>query len=241
MARRATCESWKCLDVRQVHRRNLLWPGLQFSWDWTRDDEPSGSITILIEPDSVLLSYRIRLYDTTEWKDIRQRIPVTWTSCHFGGKRPWFICDVSSNGKYCGRRVAKLYLAGELFACRHCYGLAYESQQQNPRTRARRRAQKIMMRLGGSGDLADPFPEKPSGMHWRTYQRLYDQADAAETKADDLFCERLLQILPECAPGYRRPVRRRRVRRARRPADLNANRLRAIFDRWRRQRGSGNC
>jgi hypothetical protein len=30
MARRAICESCKSLDVRQLHRRNVLWPGLQF-------------------------------------------------------------------------------------------------------------------------------------------------------------------------------------------------------------------
>jgi hypothetical protein len=233
MARRAICESCKSLDVRELHRRKLLRPGLRFVWVWMRDDEPRGSITIFVEPDAVLLFYRSCLRGGTKWKDIVQRVPTTWTSCRVGGKRPWFICAVSSNGKYCGRRVAKLYGAGELFACRHCYGLAYGSQRQDPETRARRRAQKIVWRLGGSGSMADPFPEKPRGMHWRTYHGLYDQAVAAETKADDLFLERLLRKFPE-RPGNRRPVRRRRVRRARRPA-LNANRLRAVSGRWRRR------
>jgi hypothetical protein len=30
------------------------------------------------------------------------------------------------------------------------------------------------MMLGGSGSLAESFPPKPKGMHWRTYWRLYD-------------------------------------------------------------------
>lgn len=34
--------------------------------------------------------------------------------------RRWFVCSVHANGRYCGRRVALLYLAGELFACRRC-------------------------------------------------------------------------------------------------------------------------
>ena len=34
----------------------------------------------------------------------------------------------------------------------------------------------IKMRLGGSNDPLDPFPQKPRGIHWRTYRRLRDQA-----------------------------------------------------------------
>jgi hypothetical protein len=32
---------------------------------------------------------------------------------------------------------------------------------------AGRRAQMIKMRLGGSNDFLEPFPQKPRGMHWR--------------------------------------------------------------------------
>jgi hypothetical protein len=40
-------------------------------------------------------------------------------------------------------------------------------------------AQKIRIKLGGSGSLAEPFPEKPKGMHWLTYLRLRARAHAA--------------------------------------------------------------
>ncbi len=33
---------------------------------------------------------------------------------------------------------------------------------------------------GGSPCIVDPFPEKPKGMHWRTYQRLQLEAEGAE-------------------------------------------------------------
>jgi hypothetical protein len=56
---------------------------------------------------------------------MQQRVAISWTPCRFGGERPWFICSVCANGTYCGRQVTKLYDAGRLFACRHCYRLAY--------------------------------------------------------------------------------------------------------------------
>ena len=43
-----------------------------------------------------------------------------------------------------------------------------------------RRLQKIRMRLGGSADMTEPFPEKARGMHRRTYLRLRERAEAAE-------------------------------------------------------------
>jgi hypothetical protein len=76
------------------------------------------------------------------------RVPITWAPCHLGGRRPWFICSVRMNGQYCGRRVALLYAAGELFACRCCCGLAYASQQKDLLVRNVSRSAKIRARLG---------------------------------------------------------------------------------------------
>jgi len=42
----------------------------------------------------------------------------------YGSPQPLQFCR---NGRYCGRRAAILYGAGELFACRRCYGLSYAS------------------------------------------------------------------------------------------------------------------
>jgi hypothetical protein len=33
------------------------------------------------------------------------------------------------------------------------------------------KAQKIKLRLGGSANVLEPFPDKPKGMHWRTCDR----------------------------------------------------------------------
>ena len=119
----------KSIDVRRWHRRARLSAGQTFSWAWACAGEPSGSIKVRAEEDAVTLIYRTRHLLPADWKAVEQRVPVTWTPCHLGGQRPWFVCAARVNGRYCGRRVAVLYLAGEVFACRKCYGLAYASQQ----------------------------------------------------------------------------------------------------------------
>jgi len=177
---RTTCESCKAIDVRDLHRRGLLRAGRQFSWTWRSRGQPTGEIRIRSEVNAVVLEFNSRTRGETEWKPIEQRVPIEWTECHLGGRRPWFRCSVSSAGRSCGRRVALLYGAGELFACRHCYGLAYESQQQSRSDRNLSQVQKIRMRLGGSPNMLHPFPQKPRGMHWRTYVRLQGRAQAAE-------------------------------------------------------------
>jgi hypothetical protein len=59
---------------------------------------------------------------------------------------------------------AVLYLAGELFACRTCYGLAYASEQGGLLFPNLRKSQAIWRRLGGSPGPCESFPERaPSG------------------------------------------------------------------------------
>lgn len=76
---------------------------------------------------------RIHYTQTDKWtqekKDFDYKIPLTTTPCHYGGERYWFICPMSRNGAYCGRRVGTLYKDGDYFACRHCYDLTYESRK----------------------------------------------------------------------------------------------------------------
>jgi hypothetical protein len=169
---RPTCEGCVSIDVRRWHREGRLHAGQHFSSSWTSGGKPFGSISVRTEADAVVLVFHSRNSQGSDWKSVEQRVPITWTACHLGGRRAWFRCAVYSNGRYCGRRVALLYGAGELFACRRCYGLAYASQQEAPMHRGVYRAQKIRMRLGGSANLCESFPEKPKRMHWRTYLHL---------------------------------------------------------------------
>ena len=60
----------------------------QFSWSWTSGGEPSGTINVHTEADAVVLIYRVRSF-LAEWKSSEQRASITWTNCHFGGRRPF--------------------------------------------------------------------------------------------------------------------------------------------------------
>lgn len=94
------------------------------------------------------------------------------TPCTVGGHRSWFFYGS------CGRRVAVLYGAGRLFACRPCKGLGYASQSESDDDRAARRADWIRKRLGWApGSLNEQGSRRPD-MLWRTYERLVAQHDA---------------------------------------------------------------
>jgi hypothetical protein len=98
-----TCETCNSIDVRDWHRRGLLPVGPKFEWSWTRNGQPSGSIGVRSEGDAVILTYRFRDAGQAEWKRIEQHVPLEWTECNFGGRRPWFRCPVDSGEKRCGR------------------------------------------------------------------------------------------------------------------------------------------
>ena len=176
---RATVESTRSIDVLRWNREGYLEPGRWFSWAWTRDGERVATINVAAERGRVVLDYRVREHGG-EWEKVRQEVPIDWTPCRFGGQRPWFVCSVCSNGRYCGRRVTKLYGAGKLFACRHCYNLAYASQNEDRCGRLLLKSQRIQHQLGGEVGSAYGFPDKPKGMHWKTYERLYAKYEAAE-------------------------------------------------------------
>jgi len=57
------------------------------------------------------------------------------------------------------------------------------------------RAQKFSIKLGGSGSLDEMFPEKPKGMHWKTYRRL-KAIDMRGIRLWNRLADRWLDALP---------------------------------------------
>jgi hypothetical protein len=189
---------FNAIDVRELQRKTQMRPGLCFIKEWFWNGAPAGEVSIFTQPDAVILVHRARPPGATESRIVELQVPIIWTKCHLGGRRPWFKCQTIINGEVCGRRVAKLY--APCFACRRCLGLGYESQREIPLRRAERRAQKIKMRLGGSNDPLEPFPQKPRRIHWRTYERLREQARAADAEAEGLLARSLRTFLFRARP-----------------------------------------
>jgi hypothetical protein len=175
---RATTSGYLFLDVRYLQRNGYLRPGTGSSQRWSRRGEPFGSINLNAWDGHVVLSYRTRDPGSEEWEQKEYPVSLEWTRCNYGGERAWFLCPASN----CGRRVAILY-GGSIFACRHCHNLAYDSQSETRHGRMLLKAQAIREKLGGTPCVADEFPHKPKGMHWRTYNRLRQKADEAEDQS----------------------------------------------------------
>lgn len=157
------CHQYNSIDLAWLRRKKLFNVGRWSSLTWSRAGRETGSIRIDCHADGVRLIYRQRK-SGEDWQDVSEFVPLVETATAFGGRRQWFKC------LSCGSRCRILY-GGAYFRCRRCYQLKYESQYENSSERACSQAHDIRKRLGQVGSLEDPFPPKPKGMHWKTYQR----------------------------------------------------------------------
>lgn len=174
--KRDTTADYHALDVRTLYRGGWLRPGVSGQSRWSYGDRETGAIAWDVLGDWDGRAAALELRYTSEGEAYRYRVALTYTGCHYGGARPWFVCPG------CGRRVAILY-GGRVFVCRRCRSLAYESSREQPYARAMRRAQKLRERLGDAGGWRSSASAKPRGMHWETHERLLDAALEAEEES----------------------------------------------------------
>lgn len=181
---KSTTESQRRIDIRWLKKQGYLQPKSFGLLSWSQRNKQTGSTGYGVEADHMVLKYRYRLH-CGEWENVEQTVSFDRTPCNYGRHRTWFLCP------RCWKRVAVLYGAGKYFFCRHCYNLSYSSQQENRADRLMRSARKIRERMGGSGNLIAPFPDKPKYMHWKTYWRLRDRAELATTLSMLIMGQRL--------------------------------------------------
>lgn len=142
---------------------------------WTCRGEPSGNVSYtcdMRDPDDANLELRFTVTrrSTGEAKDYVQRIALSHTQPHFGGKRWWMHCPVN------GQRVGKLYVpaGGDTFASRNAWRIGYRSQRVTPRDKPFEALFKLQRRLGCTEGWEMPI-YRPKGMHHRTFARLEDR------------------------------------------------------------------
>jgi hypothetical protein len=137
------------LDIKLLVRAGVIRPDVDHrgTWEWRdepEDEEPSATIgfTARTGPDGGSLGLRYSVQVRRAGGEgvperVDQEVRLVTTSLPTGGRRWWFQCPArrADHSVPCRRRVGKLFLpgGGRVFACRHCYELAYESSRNSTR------------------------------------------------------------------------------------------------------------
>lgn len=174
---RDTCESYTHIELPFLRKRGMLQPGYYGTLSWKRGGQPSGNIRFPMHKDAMELIYKFRVQGANEWQDVNEAVSFAYTQQHIGGRRRWFVC------LSCGCKCSVLH-GGTHYRCRKCWNLAYQSQHGSPFQRALSQAQNFRRRFGGSPCTDDPLPDKPKGMHWRTYERHVERGEVLNQRSD---------------------------------------------------------
>jgi hypothetical protein len=207
---RRTVDDYPFIDVLELRYQSLVSPqapdvnAFTFSYvltGVTHDGEIRWRVKGRASSDCIVLT-NASSAQTHDELAVEQHIDLVWTSCRFGGNRPWLVCPGRGSGtERCGRSVIRLYKASALFACRTCHHLAYASQWQDADSRILARASRLRVRLGGAPRIFDPFPPKPERMRWTTYDRL----QRSTREADEAF-QRKFRVMMEGLPRWRQRI-----------------------------------
>jgi len=177
---RSVIEDGLTLDLYRLIRQNNIRPGAWTSgtlnWSVVDTGEHVASIGYeadLTDSDSAWMRLKYTRNDISE----NYLVDLATTRPNFGGRRWWFLCPAKRI------RVTRLHLprGGDKFASRQAYGLAYRCQNEPLEDRIATKAHRLRRRLGGEPGFDQPFPSKPKGMHWRTYNQMCDEIDWMET------------------------------------------------------------
>ena len=130
-----------------------------------------NNICFVLFADRLIISYTITKADTKE--NINDAYYFEFVENNYGGDRVYFVCP------YCQKRARFLYLKTKHFGCRDCAGLNYRSQQatKGHDLAAHKLIKFIYTKFKVTDDLtpmiaADYRPERPKGMHVKTYIKL---------------------------------------------------------------------
>jgi hypothetical protein len=181
-----TLDEYRNLDINRMMKMGAIRDGCVNSGNWLWVDKKTGKknseigyeCNALDKADSYLrLSYKFT--DTDHSVDYKIRLVRTYP--RYGGVRFWFICPER------GKRVAKLYLipSDGRFVSRHVYKVYYASQMKGKLDRAIDKKWKLLDKVEGKY-----FPQRPKGMHQKTFDRIVDKFTAQEESCDWMMIQR---------------------------------------------------
>lgn len=135
--KKTTVEECKSISTTFLRDHGYFCAGKWGGMKWTNSaGEQTGAISFFVRVDGIFGKIRFQYTSTDRYSgeatELDYSVDLKATPCHFGGLRWWFLCPILQNENPCWKRVGKLYLAGgKYFGCRHCYGLTYQSSQEN--------------------------------------------------------------------------------------------------------------
>ena len=163
-----------------------------------------SSIGVILYPDRLWVGYSWTHQGKRE--EIRDTFYFDTVPNNYGGQRYYFSCPS------CGRRCRLLYHHRVRFKCRQCARLNYSSQQvtKGPDEAAHRLNQFLRNKFGQDKRLSPMEltyllpPDRPKGMHQKTYERLLREYDQLYSQYDRAFVVHALKTLPFLAQAIQR-------------------------------------
>ncbi len=123
--------------------KDLSYKGGSISWSYNGGEK--SSVGIAVKKDNwgtpqERVYINLHYTHTSNWdgekSNMNFNVEFTTTPCNLGGgRRYWFICPLTKNGRYCGKRVGVIYAVGKWFGCRYCGDIAYASQMKGGKFR----------------------------------------------------------------------------------------------------------
>jgi hypothetical protein len=117
------------LSAATLMRDKVLRPGLssKSSLSWTNNTSIGFDVNLGTESGTARLHYTC----LNSGESVDYLVRLTTTPLAWGGRRWWFLCPLSVNGRSCGRRAGNLYSppGARYFGCRRCHDLTYRSCQ----------------------------------------------------------------------------------------------------------------
>lgn len=184
---KSTLNDCRCLDINRMVKLGAIQEScFKSGGSWVWSDKETGEErsrigyecnTIDISNSYLRLSYK---FTDTE-RSIDYKIRLVRTYPRYGGVRFWFICPER------GKRVAKLYLipSDGRFVSRHVYKVYYASQMKGKLDREIDKKWKLLNKVEGTY-----FPQRPKGMHQKTFDRIVDKFIAQEELCDWMMIQR---------------------------------------------------